>query len=91
MAAAAEEEKTQTEGDAGPNKRSRAEETAQTPIDVTEDDGSVGGNTNDHINDMNMPDALSDDFSTKTDKVMAEHNKVVWGVVPDLGPYLESC
>ena len=31
------------------------------------------------------------DFSTKTDKVMAEHNKVVWGVVPDLGPYLESC
>jgi hypothetical protein len=33
------------------------------------------------------------DFSNKTDKVMAEHNKVVWGVVPDLGlgPYLESC
>jgi hypothetical protein len=60
-AAAAEEEKTQMDGDAGPNKRSRAEETEQTPIDVTEDDGSVGGNTNDHINDMNMPDALSDE------------------------------
>lgn len=28
---------------------------------MTEDDGSVGGNTNDHINDMNMPDALSDE------------------------------
>ena len=47
--------------DAGLNKRSRAEETAQPPIDVTEDDGSVGGNTKDHINDMNMPDALSDE------------------------------
>jgi hypothetical protein len=23
-------------------------------------------------------------FLTKTDKVMAKHNKVVWGVVPDL-------
>ena len=29
------------------------------------------------------------DFLTKTDKVMAKHNKVVCGVVPDLGPYLQ--
>ena len=50
-----------TEAATAQNKRSRGGEAAQPTIDMTEDDASTEGDTNAHINDMNMTDLLSDD------------------------------
>ena len=59
-AAAAEATTAPNEGETGPNKRTRGVEPVQPAIDMTEDDASTEGDTNAHINDINMTE-LSDD------------------------------